>query len=114
MCDSDEVNQNLISKQKILLQWYFKIGHMFFAKLQAIARRGHLPAGIATCQAPLCASCRYGAAMKTPVGKATYSQAPEREGGSESIKSSDFCLGQQILVIFYKSKNKRRLRESKG
>ena len=73
MCVSDEVNQNLTPKQKLLLQWHFKLGHMSFAKLQALAQKGYLLEGIATCQAPLCASCRYGAAMKNPVGKATHS-----------------------------------------
>ena len=93
-CVSDEVNRNLTPKQKLLLQWHFKLGHMSFTKLQALARKRHLPEGIATCQAPLCASCRYGAAMKTPVGKASHSQAPVREGGSGSIKSGDLHPGQ--------------------
>ena len=94
MCVTDEVNQNLSPKQKLLLQWHFKLGHMSFAKLQALARKGQLPEIIVTCQASLCARCRYGAAVKTPVGKTTHSQAPGREGGSGSIKSGDFYSGQ--------------------
>ena len=93
MCVSDEVNQNLTPKQKLLLRWHFKLGHMSFAKLQALASRAHLPVGIATYQAPLCASCRYGAAMKTLVGKATHSQALEQEEGSDIIKSGDLYFG---------------------
>ena len=51
-CVSDEVNQNLTPKQKLLLQWHFKLGHMSFVKLQALVRKGHLPEGIATCHTP--------------------------------------------------------------
>ena len=82
---------------------HFKLGHMLFIKLQDLARKGHLPKCIADCKPPLCASYRYGAAIKTPVGKSTHSHAIEREGGAGHIKTGDLRPGQHVSIDLYES-----------
>ena len=55
-----------------LLGTHHKFGHVSFVRLQAMARQGTLPAKLAKCPIPLCASCFYGKATK----RATATKTP--------------------------------------
>jgi len=114
LCVSDEVNQNLTLAQKQLLQWHFKLGHTSFATLQALTRKGQLPSIISRCAPPLCASCRFGAASRTPTGKSSHHQVPEVQGGHGHIKANDLQPGQRVSVDNYDSRVRGRLRTSAG
>ena len=52
--------------QAKLLAWHYRLGHISFRKIQQLARRGDLPAALATCQIPKCAACMYGKATRRP------------------------------------------------
>jgi GAG-pre-integrase domain len=45
-----------------LLSYHYKFGHVSFARLQAMAKLGILPAKLAKCALPVCALCFYGKA----------------------------------------------------
>jgi hypothetical protein len=54
-----------------LLRYHYKFGHVSFARLQAMAKQGTLPAKLAKCPLPVCASCFYGKATKRATGTKT-------------------------------------------
>jgi hypothetical protein len=43
-----------------------RTGHLSYAKLKAVARRGDRPSRLQYCKAPMCAACQYGKATKKP------------------------------------------------
>jgi hypothetical protein len=47
-----------------LLHWHYRLGHLPFKKLQAMAKQGILPPALAKCKAPQCSACLYGKATK--------------------------------------------------
>jgi GAG-pre-integrase domain len=50
-------------RQELLL-WHYRLGHVPMSRLQHMARQGDLPARLASCPKPECASCRFGRATK--------------------------------------------------
>ena len=49
-----------------LLRWHYRLGHMSFHKLKAIARLGIIPRRLANVENPKCASCYFGKMTKHP------------------------------------------------
>jgi GAG-pre-integrase domain len=49
-----------------LLHWHYRLGHLPFKTLQAMAHQQQLPRELATCKIPQCAACLYGKATKHP------------------------------------------------
>ena len=80
--DSEEKQADVVTEEEMqkptendsaeLLRYHHKFGHVSFARLQAMARQGTLPAKLAKCPIPLCASCFYGKATK----RATATKTP--------------------------------------
>ena len=58
--------------QAELLAWHYRLGHISFRKIQAIAARNDLPRRLMNAQIPLCASCAFGKATR----KAWRTKAP--------------------------------------
>ena len=79
-----------------------------------LARNAFLPAKIGNVEAPLCASCRYAHAMRTPTGKRRHSEVPEGEGGHGAIKGGDLKPGQRVSVDQYESRTRGRTWMSRG
>ena len=52
--------------QLLLLKWHYKLGHLAFPRLQAMAREGILPNQLATCPIPTCTCCIYGKQTRRP------------------------------------------------
>ena len=46
--------------QAELLAWHYRLGHLPFRRIQAMAKRGDLPARLLDCKVPTCASCFFG------------------------------------------------------
>ena len=49
-----------------LLIWHYRLNHLPFSRLQAMAKRGDLPSDLATCSVPQCAACNYAKATRRP------------------------------------------------
>ena len=49
-----------------LLRWHYRLGHMSFHKLKAMARLGILPRQLMNVENPKCASCYFGKMTKRP------------------------------------------------
>jgi hypothetical protein len=49
-----------------LLRWHYRLGHLPFANIQLMAKRGEIPKRLGTCRVPKCQSCLYGRATKKP------------------------------------------------
>jgi hypothetical protein len=64
--DAAPQTESLSPAQKLLLCWHYRLSHLSFAKIQELARQGHLPKKLATCEPPLCSSCQYDKAHKRP------------------------------------------------
>jgi hypothetical protein len=60
--------------QRLLMHWHQRLSHLNFGYLQALARKGLLPAALATCDPPFCKSCQYGKAHRRPVASTTKAQ----------------------------------------
>ena len=43
-----------------LLRYHYRLGHMSFAKIQEMAKRGDLPKKLANVKPPMCAACMFG------------------------------------------------------
>ena len=113
LCVIDEENQNLSVGQKELLKWHFKLGHIGFDWLQWLARRKLLPYKIANVEKPLCASCRFGAGHRIPVGAEKHEVLSSAKGGASTIKAEDLQPGQRISIDQYESRVRGRLWSSR-
>jgi len=72
-----------------LLRWHYRLGHLPFAKIQAMAKAGDIPRRLASIKPPVCPGCLFGAMTRVP--------KPRRDGiGQRS--------GHDGLTIFEASK----------
>ena len=62
----DENTPHLEDPTKDLLIWHYRLGHLPFSRVQAMAKAGDLPKRLASCRIPECAACRFGKATKVP------------------------------------------------
>lgn len=60
----EDVEIQATSDQAKLLGWHYRLGHLPFKRIQRMAARGDLPAGLATCPIPKCAACLFGKATR--------------------------------------------------
>jgi hypothetical protein len=49
-----------------LLHWHYRLGHLPFKTIQAMAHQGQLPSSLKSCKVPQGAACLYGKATKRP------------------------------------------------
>ena len=66
LIEDDEFSPTIEDPTRELLLWHYRLGHLPFARLQAMARAGDLPRRLTTCRVPECAACRLGKATKVP------------------------------------------------
>ena len=64
--ESDEEELSASTPYAELLRWHYRLGHMSFHKLKAMARLGILPRRLANVENPKCASCYFGKMTKRP------------------------------------------------
>ena len=62
----DEPIGQLSDPTQELLVWHYKLGHLPFPRIQAMAQAGDLPKRLAKARIPVCAPCRFGRATKIP------------------------------------------------
>jgi Reverse transcriptase (RNA-dependent DNA polymerase)/GAG-pre-integrase domain len=83
-------NSQAISKSSYeLLKWHIRCGHISMMRLQALARKGELPASIATCPIPMCSACQFGKMTKIPWRSTSH---------QPSIRHKDTKPGSRISV----------------
>ena len=64
--ESDEEKLTASTPYAELLRWHYRLGHMSFHKLKAMARLGILPRQLMNVENPKCASCYFGKMTKRP------------------------------------------------
>ena len=64
--ESDEEDLSATTPYAELLRWHYRLGHMSFHKLKAMAKLGILPRRLANVENPKCASCYFGKMTKKP------------------------------------------------
>jgi hypothetical protein len=102
-CVTEETNQNLSPKQKLLLRFHHKLGHIGFATIQWLGRQGWLGStgvkmGHSNLPAPKCAACLYGKQGRTP--------CPSKHSKSEpsgALTKNQLFPGQLIFSDQYQS-----------
>ena len=62
----DEFSPTIEDPTRELLMWHYRLGHISFSRLRAMAKSRDLPSRLATCRVPECAACRLGKATKVP------------------------------------------------
>jgi hypothetical protein len=55
-----------LDDQAELMRWHCRLGHLPFANIQLMAKKGEIPKRLASCRVPKCQSCLYGRATKKP------------------------------------------------
>jgi hypothetical protein len=113
-CVTDEVNQNLTAKQKLLLRFHFRLGHIAFQHIQWLGRQGLLgpegvPMGSDKVNAPKCAACQIGKQSRTPIPGRRVTFAD-----SGALTKDKVVPGQRIFVDQYESRSPGRTFASKG
>ncbi len=64
--------------QQELLHWHYRLNHLSFVRIQAMAKLYILPSRLAKCNVPLCSGCTYGKMTKRPWRtKAPYASTPK-------------------------------------
>jgi hypothetical protein len=85
--EEDQIQENPVAS---LLRYHYNFGHISFAKLQEMAKRGILPTNLATCHVPICSACQYAKATKRPWrGKPRKDFAPSRATKPGEVVSVD-------------------------
>jgi hypothetical protein len=113
-CVTDEVNQNLTAKQKLLLRFHFRLGHIAFQHVQWLGRQGLLGPegevmGSDKVTAPKCAACQFGKQSQTPIPGRRVAFAD-----SGALTKDKLLPGQRIFVDQYESRAPGRTFASKG
>jgi hypothetical protein len=62
----DDEFQHYDTPQAEFLAWHYRLGHLPFARIIEMAKRGDLPAHLRHCKPPKCAACMFGKATKRP------------------------------------------------
>jgi hypothetical protein len=71
----DDPEPQTMSPQDELLRWHYRLGHISFARLHKMAKRGDLPRKLLDVKIPLCAACQYGKMTR----KAWRSKTPNKQ-----------------------------------
>ena len=119
---ADETNQNLNPRQKELLLWHWRLGHIGFDHLQRLFQRepdDEKPGRclstknpkVYTCAPPMCAACQIAKAKRRSIG-VTHSKV--RPGKSQLLKAPHLRPGQCISVDQYESAKRGRLSHTRG
>ena len=112
---TDDANMNLTASQKELLKWHYRLGHIGFQWLQWLIRSGRIivsnKSAVSNCQAPKCAACEYGKAIRR---KTETSVTEPRDDKEMELKKDDLIPGQRISVDHYQSAATGRLYSSRG
>jgi hypothetical protein len=113
-CVTEEVNQNLTTKQKLALRFHFRLGHISFQHIQWLGRQGLLgPEGVKmgkdAITAPKCAACQFGKQGCTPISGRRVTFAD-----SGALSKDKLLPGQRIFVDQYESRAPGRTFSSKG
>ena len=56
--------ETLTKAQRELLSWHYRLGHLSFKQLQALAKQRRIPKQLADCVAPKCPTCLFGKMTK--------------------------------------------------
>ena len=112
-CVTDENNQNLDRKTKLLLQYHFRLGHQNMAIVQWLGRQGWLGKvgelmGVGS-KHPKCAACQFGKQHKTPARTQHRSKESTGTLSKEQLKPGDLVFTDQ-----YESRTPGRTFESRG
>ena len=75
----DEEDRQKSTPEPELLMAHHCFQHIYFAKLQEMARQGILPRKLAHCKIPSCSACLYGKAMKSPGDPNSASKRQKRK-----------------------------------
>ena len=64
--ERDKMEMKAESNPMELLRWYYRLGHLSFAKIRYLAITGRLPLTLATMVPLKCAGCLYAAIIRVP------------------------------------------------
>lgn len=64
--DEQKTSISASSPEAELMRWHYRLGHVSFQKLRAMALLGIIPKHLAKVKPPVCAGCLYGAMTKKP------------------------------------------------
>ncbi len=113
-CVTEEVNQNLTTLQKLMLQWHFKLGHVGFQRLQWIARQGWLGKlaekfGVSSVTPPKCAACQFGRQQRT-----TTAGSKTTKEGQGALSKNKLQPGDLVFSDQYESRVPGRVFNARG
>ena len=113
-CVTEDTNQNLNAKQKLLLRFHYRLGHIGFSTVQWLGRQGWLGSngikmGHANLAAPKCAACLYGKQKCTPSPSKHSTQDPPG-----ALTKDKLTPGQLIFSDQYQSSVEGRGHDSFG
>jgi hypothetical protein len=99
-CVTDEVNQNLTFKQKLLLRFHFRLGHLGFQAVQWLGRQGilgeqGLKMALGKLEAPKCAACLFGKQGRTPDGTTHTTRTTEGALKENKLKPGELVFSDQ-------------------
>ena len=113
-CVTDAGNQNLTAKQKLLLRYHYRLGHMAMNLVRWMGRQGWLGKqgelmGTGNLEHPKCAACLYGKQHKTTQGGQHSSKDETGALSKDHLKPGDLIFSDQ-----YQSRTPGRTLESRG
>ena len=124
MSVADETNQNLISAQKELLLWHWKLGHANFQWVQTLCRdptTNHRRFALATkhpkvssCVLPKCAACMLGKQMRRQPGTNTGALGALVKGKEMMLRREHLQPGDCVSLDQYESSIPGRLPHTYG
>ena len=77
-----------------LLRYHYRLGHMSFAKLQEMAKRGDIPKRLAKDKPPMCAACVFG----TVVPSCMADESKESQNiNAHQARSSHTCQSDGVI-----------------
>jgi hypothetical protein len=76
-----------------LMGWHYRLGHLPFKRLKAMADKGVIPRRLADCRVPKCSACIYGKMTR----RAKQTKTPSNKIGSMEITSPGQCVSVDQL-----------------
>jgi hypothetical protein len=83
--EEDRIPQDVSAE---FIRWNHRLGHILPKKIKIMAEHGILPKRLATCRVPICTTCMFGKATKTP----WRTKAPLNKNTSHTITKPGDCV----------------------
>ena len=100
--DPQDIESRALSDASGFLRWHYKLNHLSFHKMKALATLGVIPRKYRHCKPPICKACQYGKQRRKPLrskGQRHHIRKVQNPGQCVSIDQMESSLGGFVAQL---------------